>query len=1312
MGSICKRNVVAVIGIALVPWPNSLLAEPVAPEQARKVSETFIERHLPHSRERLRELSLCEGQGVQSPAVVRLQEIRDDAGALVAHIAELRPGGFVAMSADTGIAPIIAYSFHNPFPSDDENPLCQMLREDMRARRQALAMNLGAATADHNQGWNAYVEEKGDVPESLRFQQWPPGGTTATGGWLETMWDQKPPYNALCPLDPVDANRTYVGCVATAFAQIINYHGECGFRFGPADSYTSDYGITVDADCTMYDFPSFTELNAYLETVRAKYAAGDELDDMDIAALSLACGVSVEMDYSSEGSGAWTTDVADAMRQELDFYSADITDGLSRQLYRVLQENLINGLPALLTIREPNAYRGHAIVCDGYNTRGEYHLNFGWGGERPDEMTEAWYRLPVDMPSFLSVLTGSILNIQPDEPVIEVEPTSFLFASLPGQASEPRTLRIRSDRAGTKIRVIRSPEGFLIADVNDNVFSDVIESLEIPLPQLEVAIHVKFYPDLPGDYQGTLEIESDDGHVRHVFLRGNAFAGGTEVPGGTVSGRWSQADSPYFVSGDVTVPRNGSLMIDPGVKVMFLGPYSMTVGRRARLLAMGTVSSPVEFTAWNKDGGWAGLRFVDSADDDILRHCVITFAQKSGGITEKRPSDETQGFEGGDPNSFGGAVYCSFSDPTILNCEIANNGGDVAGAIYCYESSPKVTNTVIANNSCTGSTPQCGGLFAEMGSVPEIANCTIVNNAPGGLFSASWEGMKVTNTIVWGNDDYQIEVLQSAPEVRFCDVQGGFPGEGNIDADPCFFHPSSDVGMDFDGTAAIWSLRNSSPCINSGTPLGLPQTDVGGNLRMSSEVVDIGAYESQSELPLITILPSVTLDAGFVPIGEESVARLEIRNTGTRDVSIESVDIGEGQDALYVVTPIPSHILQPGHSVQVEVGFTPSEEKTYEGTLSVLSSAANGTHKSVALRGVGVAGTVVPGGAVSGIWTRDQSPLTVTGDIFIPVGHGLAIKPGVVVQFAGRFSFTVGFLARLEARGTQEEPIIFTATDAEQGWFGIRFINTEDDDMLRYCTVEYAKKPRSEGGGYLNLMGGGILCCSASEMAPGSHIPSSPWIDHCVIANNHGNIGGGIMITDGSDAAITHCSITDNSTDTYGGGLLIYAARGTVANCVVAHNSGQASGGIACWESHPLIMNNTIVHNRPNGLYLESTATPFWGAVPILNNIIWENELYVTESVWPSEYAIRFNDIQGGWTGQGNFDVDPVFADPEGRDYHLKSEAGRWDPDSKSWVADTVTSPCIDAGDPDAPVSQEPAPHGNRLNMGAYGGTAEASKSP
>jgi hypothetical protein len=62
-------------------------------------------------------------------------------------------------------------------------------------------------------------------------------------------------------------------------------------------------------------------------------------------------------------------------------------------------------------------------------------------------------------------------------------------------------------------------------------------------------------------------------------------------------------------------------------------------------------------------------------------------------------------------------------------------------------------------------------------------------------------------------------------------------------------------------------------------------------------------------------------------------------------------------------------------------------------------------------------------------------------------------------------------------------------------------------------------------------------------------------------------------------------------------------------------------------------------------------------------------------------------------------------------DYHLKSQAGRYDPNSGSWVMDDVTSLCIDAGDPNSPIGDEPFPNGGIINMGAYGGTGEASKS-
>jgi hypothetical protein len=86
--------------------------------------------------------------------------------------------------------------------------------------------------------------------------------------------------------------------------------------------------------------------------------------------------------------------------------------------------------------------------------------------------------------------------------------------------------------------------------------------------------------------------------------------------------------------------------------------------------------------------------------------------------------------------------------------------------------------------------------------------------------------------------------------------------------------------------------------------------------------------------------------------------------------------------------------------------------------------------------------------------------------------------------------------------------------------------------------------------------------------------------------------------------------------------------------------------------------------------------------------------------------------VEGGtlnW-GQGNIDADPCFVDPDNDDYHLMSQAGRWDSNNQLWIQDNVTSPCIDAGDPMGPIGWEPFPNGGFVNMGAYGGTPEASK--
>jgi hypothetical protein len=202
-------------------------------------------------------------------------------------------------------------------------------------------------------------------------------------------------------------------------------------------------------------------------------------------------------------------------------------------------------------------------------------------------------------------------------------------------------------------------------------------------------------------------------------------------------------------------------------------------------------------------------------------------------------------------------------------------------------------------------------------------------------------------------------------------------------------------------------------------------------------------------------------------------------------------------------------------------------------------------------------------------------------------------------------------------------------------------------------------------------------------------------------------------------ATISHCLFAGNPLSN---GTVMQACDGTISNCVIADN--RPSGDLiapAIRECHGLIKNCTVAHNT-SGIWVRAGGT-----TTIENCIIYHGGGVSLDN--GATVKIRYSDIQGGlegiyrrkdrtvnW-GPGNIDTDPCFVrvgDWFGElngDYHLKSQAGRWDPNSQTWVQDKLTSPCIDAGDPISPVGLEPFPNGGRINMGAYGGTAEASKS-
>jgi len=139
--------------------------------------------------------------------------------------------------------------------------------------------------------------------------------------------------------------------------------------------------------------------------------------------------------------------------------------------------------------------------------------------------------------------------------------------------------------------------------------------------------------------------------------------------------------------------------------------------------------------------------------------------------------------------------------------------------------------------------------------------------------------------------------------------------------------------------------------------------------------------------------------------------------------------------------------------------------------------------------------------------------------------------------------------------------------------------------------------------------------------------------------------------------------------------------------------------GVFIADSSPTISNLTIVGNR-YGIEAYADSEPEISSVILWDNI--DGDLFGCRA--------SFSCIERG--GEGIITDDPLFVDPDDGDYHLRSERGRYWPEHDIWVLDKVTSPCVDGGDPHAEVLNEPMPNGGRINIGAYGGTAEASLSP
>lgn len=224
---------------------------------------------------------------------------------------------------------------------------------------------------------------------------------------------------------------------------------------------------------------------------------------------------------------------------------------------------------------------------------------------------------------------------------------------------------------------------------------------------------------------------------------------------------------------------------------------------------------------------------------------------------------------------------------------------------------------------------------------------------------------------------------------------------------------------------------------------------------------------------------------------------------------------------------------------------------------------------------------------------------------------------------------------------------------------------------------------------------GGLICENQVIDNSGAGITSG--------GNTQTEITGNYLFNNANGITnVTAASISENIISLNQGDGIVNCTAAIIRNNIISQNTG--FGINTCTAT---IRNNTVIENGSTGIKAPSGQC-------VRNNIITDNGGFGVEGGTISYNCLWANSggiYSGSVPAPGNIVVNPLFADAENGDYHLKSQIGRFDPNTEQWITDTQTSRCIDAADPNDSTAQEPNPNGGRLNMGAFGGTPQASLS-
>jgi hypothetical protein len=650
-------------------------------------------------------------------------------------------------------------------------------------------------------------------------------------------------------------------------------------------------------------------------------------------------------------------------------------------------------------------------------------------------------------------------------------------------------------------------------------------------------------------------------------------------------------------------------------------------------------------------------------------------------------------FEGGMellPEFFG----CSL----INNTDFLNNSAKNGGAIYCDPSNLILQNNIFYNNEAfeTGGAICFNEYSYDADRIFKVINSTFYDNvAPEGAGIAlssrkniPYEHTEIVNSILWDDASSEIhEIENHTIDISFSNIKGGYDGIGNIDQDPQFVDPGND-----------FHLSAASPCINRGTNIveGLPETDFEGDDRAICSFVDMGADEFiQKNCDIIYVnhatgddddsgltwdLAKKTLDAAINAAGEYYQIWVAQGTYKPSEPAFKSAkEYNEYMDKMEEMESQFPERFEGANSTKARPSFEeamsdPRRNKFYiDKPLAIYGGfSGSGLETELDQRNWEDNVTILSGD----IGEQDVNTDNCYRIVYIAADNA-AILDGfnITKNWRQQFGFSPAIVVYWDSGLFLENCLI------NDNYWAI-LISNWSNSIVRNCVISN----NIHGISIINLCNASIQNSVIFNNSPtdsylnrniDAYVTDLNVENTLIINNESSSVGAAIQFNTGSQYSDSEYKLKiDNS---------------TIANNI----SAEESGSIALVSQN----NNKIICEIQNSIFWDENFQ--YDHIDAISFNKDNNQDLIDIDI---QYTnVQMADPNELFEGIGNINEDPLFVDPDNGDFHLDSEVGYWTEDG--FVEGTDCSPCIDAGDPDFLSEIE----GNRVNMGAYGNTEQAS---